>query len=126
MFSAPRLIVAASALAIVAAVVAWIYRQGGGDVRQSIERQNNEAGRTADNVRSRFDLCPPWMRDFGAGECGRSPPVVGTDLIGARRDTGRSAEDRPDRRRHLRRGGGRKLSALDTGKGAECRRNIRF
>ncbi|MQW24464.1 hypothetical protein GHK69_02155 [Sinorhizobium meliloti] len=83
MFCTPRLIVAAAALAIVAAVVAWIYRQGGDDVRTSIERQNNEACRTADDVRTRFDLA---LRG-----CGTSAPasadgfrrVVGTDLIGA-------------------------------------------
>ncbi|PLU40883.1 hypothetical protein BMJ28_09805, partial [Sinorhizobium medicae] len=31
MFCTPRLIVAAAGLAVVAAVVAWIYRQGGDD-----------------------------------------------------------------------------------------------
>ncbi|RVJ31364.1 hypothetical protein CN179_13580 [Sinorhizobium medicae] len=71
MFSTPCLIAAIVALAI----VAWIYRQGGGDVRTSIERQNNEAGRAADDVRSRFDLCPPGM--FGTGKCRRSTPRVG-------------------------------------------------
>ncbi|MDW9378397.1 hypothetical protein GOC57_31835 [Sinorhizobium meliloti] len=87
MFCTPRLIVAAAALAIVAAVVAWIYRQGGDDVMTSSERQNNEAGRTADDVRTRFDLA---LR-----VCGTSAPasadgfrrVVGTDLIGARSGT---------------------------------------
>ncbi|RVL58274.1 hypothetical protein CN141_17965 [Sinorhizobium meliloti] len=72
MFTTPRLIAAATALAIVAAIVAWIYPQSGDDVRTSIERQNNEAGRTADDVRSRFDLCPLGMWDFGAGKCRRS------------------------------------------------------
>ncbi|RVL46365.1 hypothetical protein CN141_34370 [Sinorhizobium meliloti] len=43
-----RIIAAGAALSIVAVVLAWIYRQGGDDVRQSI-RQNNEAGRTADD-----------------------------------------------------------------------------
>ncbi|WP_164832485.1 hypothetical protein [Sinorhizobium meliloti] len=77
MFCTPRLIVAAAALAIVAAVVAWIYRQGGDDVRTSIERQNNEAGRTADDVRTRFDLALRGMWDFGAGKCRRFPPRGG-------------------------------------------------
>ncbi|MCG5483644.1 MAG: hypothetical protein KK482_07970 [Sinorhizobium meliloti] len=77
MLSTPRLMAAAAALAIVVAVVAWIYRQGGDDVRTSIERQNNEAGRTADDVRSRYDLCPDGMWDFGAGDCRRSPPRGG-------------------------------------------------
>ncbi|MQW32476.1 hypothetical protein CN221_21575 [Sinorhizobium meliloti] len=66
-----RIIAAGAALSIVAVVLAWIYRQGGDDVRQSI-RQNNEAGRTADDVRSRFDLCPPGMWEVGAGKCRRS------------------------------------------------------
>jgi hypothetical protein len=77
MFSTPRIIAAVAALAILAAVVAWIYRQGGDDVRTSIERQNNEAGRTADDVCSRFDLCPDGMWDFGAGKCRWTPPRGG-------------------------------------------------
>lgn len=77
MLSSPRIIAAVSALSIVAIALAWIYRHGGDDVRQSFERQNNEAGRTADDVRSRFDLCPPGMWDFGAGKCRRSPPRGG-------------------------------------------------
>jgi hypothetical protein len=77
MLSTPRIIAAAAALAIVAGVLVWIYRQGGDDVRTSIERQNNEAGRTADDVRSRYDLCPPGMWDFGAGKCRRSAPRGG-------------------------------------------------
>ncbi|MDX0451743.1 hypothetical protein GOL81_31670 [Sinorhizobium medicae] len=77
MFCTPRLIVAAAGLAIIAAAVAWIYRQGGDDVRTSIERQNNEAGRTADDDCTRFDLCPPGMWEFGAGKCRRSPPRGG-------------------------------------------------
>ncbi|MDW9581893.1 hypothetical protein GOB17_19870 [Sinorhizobium meliloti] len=74
MLSNPRIIAAVAVLSIVAVVLAWIYRQGGDDVRTSIERQNNEAGRTADDVRTRFDLCPPGMWDFGAGKCRRAPP----------------------------------------------------
>lgn len=77
MFSTPRLNAAAAAFAIVAAVAAWIYRQGGDDVRTSIERQNNEAARAAYDVRSRFDLCPPGMWDFGAGKCRRTSPGRG-------------------------------------------------
>ncbi|MDX0408502.1 hypothetical protein GOL30_33015 [Sinorhizobium medicae] len=42
MCSTPRLIAAAAALAIVVAVVVRIYRQGGDEVRTSIERQNNK------------------------------------------------------------------------------------
>ncbi|RVG94294.1 hypothetical protein CN221_16105 [Sinorhizobium meliloti] len=77
MLSNPRIIAAVAVLSIVAVVLAWIYRQGGDDVRQSIERQNNEAGRTADDFRTRFDLCPNGMWDFGAGKCRRSPPRGG-------------------------------------------------
>ncbi|WP_410176667.1 hypothetical protein [Sinorhizobium medicae] len=42
MFSTPRLLAAAAALAMVVAVVVWIYRQGGDEVIPSIERQNNK------------------------------------------------------------------------------------
>jgi hypothetical protein len=77
MLSSPRIIAAITALSFVVIVLAWIYRQGGDDVRTSIERQNNEAGRSADDVRSRFDLCPPGMWDFGAGKCRRSTPGSG-------------------------------------------------
>ncbi|GCA52352.1 hypothetical protein KGO5_04817 [Sinorhizobium sp. KGO-5] len=77
MLSTPRIIAALVALAVLTAIVAWIYQQGGDDVRQSIERQNNEAGRTADDVRTRFDYCPDGMWDFGASKCRRSPPRGG-------------------------------------------------
>lgn len=72
MLSTPRIIAAAAALAIVASFILWIYWRGGDDVRTSIERQNNEAGRTADDDRSRFDLCPTGMWDFAARKCRRS------------------------------------------------------
>ncbi|WP_139812533.1 hypothetical protein [Ensifer aridi] len=77
MLSSPRIIAAAAVLVIVAGVLVWIYRQGGDDVRTSIERQNNEAGRTADDVRSRYDLCLDGMWDFSAGKCRRSAPGGG-------------------------------------------------
>lgn len=72
MFATPRMLAAAAALAVVASFLLWIYWRGGDDVRTSIERQNNEAGRTADDDRSRFDLCPPGLWDFGAGKCRRT------------------------------------------------------
>lgn len=72
MFATPRTIAAVAALAIVASFLLWIYWRGGDDVRSSIERQNNEAGRTADDDRSDYDRCPPGMWDFGAGKCRRS------------------------------------------------------
>ncbi len=72
MLSTPRTIAAVAVLAIVASFLLWIYWRGGDDARTSIERQNNEAGRAADDVRSRFDLCSPGMWDFGAGKCRRS------------------------------------------------------
>ncbi len=71
MLSTPRIIAAVAALSIVASFLLWVYWRGGDDVRISIERQNNEAGRTADDVRSRFDLCPPRMWDFRASKCRR-------------------------------------------------------
>lgn len=72
MLATPRTIAAVAALAIVASILLWIYWRGGDDVRTSIERQNNEAGRTADDVRSRFDLCPAGMWGFAAGKCRRA------------------------------------------------------
>ncbi len=75
MLSTPRIIAAVAALAIVASSILWIYWRGGDEVRTSIERQNNEAGRTADDDRSRFDLCSSGMWDFGAGKCRR--PAAG-------------------------------------------------
>ncbi len=74
MLATPRTIAAVAALAIVASFLLWIYWRGGDDVRTSIERQNNEAGRAADDVRSRFDLCPPGLWDFAAGKCRRAAP----------------------------------------------------
>lgn len=71
MITTPRTIAAMAALAIVVSGLLWIYWRGGDDVRTSIERKNNEAGRTADDDRSRFDLCPPGMWDFRAGKCRR-------------------------------------------------------
>lgn len=75
MLSTPRIIAAVAALAIFANFLLWIHWRGGEDVRTSIERQNNEAARTADDVRTRFDLCPPGMWDFRAGKCRR--PAAG-------------------------------------------------
>ena len=78
---------AAAALAIVAAVVAWIYRQGGDDVRASIETQNNEAGRTADDDCTRFDLCLQGCGSSAPASADGLRRVVGTDLIGGRGGT---------------------------------------
>ncbi|ATE84739.1 hypothetical protein phi3LM21_p53 [Sinorhizobium phage phi3LM21] len=72
MLPTPRIIAALAVLAIVASFLLWIYWRGGDEVRTSIERQNNEAGRTADDDRSRYDLCAPGMWDFGARKCRRA------------------------------------------------------
>lgn len=72
MLSTRRIVAAVAVLAIVASFLHWIYWRGGDDVRTSIERQNNEAGRTADDSRFRFDLCPAGMWDFVAGKCRRA------------------------------------------------------
>lgn len=76
MCSTPRLIAAAAALAIVVAVVVRIYRQGGDEVRTSIERQNNKLAALR-TMSARFDLCPPGMWGFGAGKCRLSPASGG-------------------------------------------------
>lgn len=62
--------------AAILAVALWIYRAGGEGVSNSIERQNNEAARRADESALDYDACRDAGRvwDFGAGKCGRSTP----------------------------------------------------
>lgn len=73
MFSSPRIIGALAVLLTLVLVVAWIWDKAGDDALNKIERQNNEAGNASDDDRSRFDLCPDGLWDFGARKCRRSP-----------------------------------------------------
>ena len=57
MLSTPRIIGLLAIIAVLGAAVVWIYREGGEDVRNSIERQNNEAGDISDRARTEFDMC---------------------------------------------------------------------
>ncbi|MBW9090822.1 hypothetical protein JNB91_23710 [Rhizobium wenxiniae] len=62
--------------AAILAVALWIYRAGGQGVSNSIERQNNEAARRADESALDYDACRDAGRvwDFRTGKCGRSAP----------------------------------------------------
>lgn len=71
MFGSPRILSFAAILITLALFVGWIWNKAGDDVLSTIERQNNEAGDASDNDRSRFDLCPGGMWDFGSRECTR-------------------------------------------------------
>jgi hypothetical protein len=76
MLSTARIVCAAIALVIVAALGIWIFRQGGEHVKISIERQNNEAGDRSDRARGDYDLCVDGggVYDFGAGRCVGAAP----------------------------------------------------
>ncbi|PDT42989.1 hypothetical protein CO656_04940 [Sinorhizobium sp. FG01] len=73
MLSSARMVAAAATLAVVAGVLVWIYRQGGDGVRNSVERQNNEAANSADTKRLDYDACSHsgGLWNFGAGKCER-------------------------------------------------------
>ncbi len=71
MFFSTRIFGALGILIILVAIGGWFWKQAGDEARNAIERQNNEAGNASENDRSRFDLCPDGMWDFGAGKCGR-------------------------------------------------------
>ncbi|CAD7023097.1 hypothetical protein REJC140_00092 [Pseudorhizobium endolithicum] len=78
MLKSPRIIGALAILIILALVVGWIWDKASDDALNQIERQNNEAGDASDDDRSRFDLCPDGMWDFGARKC-RGPSTGGRD-----------------------------------------------
>lgn len=60
---------------VIAGALIWlystIYQQGADSVRTGVERQNNEAGNSADDARSAYDRCRDAGRlwDFRAGRC---------------------------------------------------------
>ena len=64
--------------AAIAGALIWLYaeirNQGATSVRNSIERQNNDAARKADDAVLDYDGCRDAGRmwDFGAGRCGRA------------------------------------------------------
>lgn len=62
--------------AIVTAIIGaatWLYNAGGAGERNSIERQNNEAGNASDRARSSFDKCfdAGGVFDSSSGKCRR-------------------------------------------------------
>ena len=56
-------------------VIQMIRNDGAQSVKNSIERQNNEAAQDADIARLGYDDCADAGRvwDFGTGKCRRSP-----------------------------------------------------
>lgn len=62
--------------AAIAGALIWLYAeirdQGAADVRNSIERQNNDAARKANDAVLDYDGCRDAGRvwDFGTGQCG--------------------------------------------------------
>lgn len=77
MFTAPKIALCVMICLAVLALVYLVRKDGAASVRNAVERQNNDAGRAADDDRSRYDLCPDGMWDFGAGKCRRSPARSG-------------------------------------------------
>lgn len=63
-----------------AAALIWLYaeirKDGAESVRMTIERQNNEAGNTADDARSAYDRCldAGGLWGFGTSRCERPAP----------------------------------------------------
>lgn len=72
------------ALGVAAAgALIWLYaeirNQGADSVLINIERQNNDAGNTADDARSAYDRCLDGggLWNFGAGRCDGPAPRRG-------------------------------------------------
>lgn len=67
----------------IAGALFWLYAeirdQGADSVRNSIGRQNNEAGNAADNARNTYDGCldAGGLWNFGAGRCDGPAPRRG-------------------------------------------------
>lgn len=72
----PKIALGALILAALAWAVIEIRQDGAQSVRNSIERQNNEAAGQSDTARSNYDRCLDGGRvwDFGAGRCAGSSP----------------------------------------------------
>ncbi len=76
MTSTIRMVTIFLIVSAIMAAVTWIYHAGGEGARNSIERQDNEAGNSSDRARSDFDACHDGLWDFGAGKC-RGPAPGG-------------------------------------------------
>lgn len=70
----PKIILGALILAALSWAVIEIRQDGAQSVRNTIERQNNEAGGNADDARSEFDRCPDGMWDYGGSRCRGTTP----------------------------------------------------
>ena len=78
MLTTPRILGALGILLVLVLIAGWFWKQAGDDVRQSVERQNNEAGDQSDRARSDYDACidAAGLYDFGAHKC-RGPAPGG-------------------------------------------------
>jgi len=71
-----KVIAAIAAVGAIVFVLHKIRESGADSVRAAIERQNNEAGKAADDAVLDYDACRDAGRvwDFGAGRCQRPTP----------------------------------------------------
>lgn len=66
-----KVIAAIAAVGVIIFILHKIRESGADSVRAAIERQNNEAGKAADDAVLDYDACRDAQRvwDFGAGRC---------------------------------------------------------
>lgn len=71
-----KLALAGAALAALAAIANWIWRDGGESVRTAVDRQNNASGDQSDNARSGYDLCVDGggVWNYRTGKCSGPAP----------------------------------------------------
>ncbi|MBB3980088.1 hypothetical protein GGQ64_005335 [Rhizobium azooxidifex] len=69
----PRVLIGVAIAAALIGLYSIIYDQGAESVRTGIERQNNEAGNSADLARGAYDRCRDrgWVYQFDTGKCVR-------------------------------------------------------
>ncbi|WP_430246080.1 hypothetical protein [Neorhizobium sp. DAR64861/K0K2] len=73
MSSTLRIIIIFAIVTAIIGAATWLYKAGGADTLNSIERQNSEAGTASDRARSRFDECfdAGGVFDSSSGKCRR-------------------------------------------------------
>lgn len=71
MINWPRVLIGVAIVGALIWLYSTIYQQGADGVRSGIERQNNEAGNSADDARSAYDRCldAGGLWNFGARRC---------------------------------------------------------
>jgi hypothetical protein len=75
MSSTLRIIIVFAIVTAIIGAATWLYNAGGAGTLNSIERQNNEAARRADESALDYDTCRDAGRvwNFRTGKCGRAP-----------------------------------------------------